>query len=314
MSEQFLWVEKYRPKTIADCVLPEDIKNVFQKFVNDRFVPNLLLSGGPGVGKTTVALAMLNELNCDSIIFNGSLNVDKDSLRNDIQNYASTVSLMGGRKYIIIDEADYLNVTHVQPALRRFLEEFAGNCGFILTCNYKNKIIQPLHSRFSVIDFKINNKQKAELATKFLDRCCFILDQEKVMYDKKVIAEIIMKYFPDWRRVLNELQRYSAQSNGKIDVGILTSLVDTDIKDLLDALKKKDFMSMRKWVGANSTVDIAALFNRLYTIAYEHLNAKSVPQLVLILGKYQYQAAFVVDQEINLAACMTEIMVDCEFK
>lgn len=314
MNEQFLWTERYRPQKIADCVLPEETKAVFQKFVDDKFVPNLLLSGGPGVGKTTVALAMLNELDCDSYIVNGSLNVDKDSLRNDIQNYASTVSLHGGRKYIIIDEADYLNVTHVQPALRRFMEEFAGNCGFILTCNYKNKIIQPLHSRFSIIEFKINGKQKAQLAMKFLERCCYILDQEGVQYEKKVLAEIIMKYFPDWRRVLNELQRYSAQTNGKIDVGILASIVDTDIKELLDALKKKDFVAMRKWIGANSSIDSNDLFHRLYVTAYDHIKPESVPQLVLILGKYQYQAAFVVDQEINLAACMTEIMVDCEFQ
>lgn len=310
--EDMLWVEKYRPRRIADCILPVELKTVFQKFVDDKFVPNLLLSGGPGVGKTTVARAMLDELECDSIMFNGSLNVDKDSLRNDIRNYASSVSMSGGRKYIILDEADYLNTNHVQPALRNFMEEFSKNCGFILTCNLKNRIIPPLHSRCAVVDFKINGKQKAQLAGEFMTRVCMILDTEKVEYDKKVVAEVITKFFPDWRRVLNEFQRYAAA--GKIDTGILTQVVDADIKDLVKAVRDKNFADMRKWVAANSSSDPSVLFRRLYDSAYDFMKPDSIPAMVLIIADYQYKAAFVVDQEINLAAAMTQIMVDCEFK
>jgi len=312
MQEHNLWVEKYRPKRIADCILPDDLKTTFQKFVDDGFVPNLLLSGTSGVGKTTVALAMLNELSCDSIIFNGSLNVDKDTLRTDIRNYASAVSMTGGRKYIILDEADYLNAVHVQPALRNFMEEFSSNAGFILTCNYKNKIIPPLHSRCAVVDFKITGKQRAELAAQFMKRVEWILSEEGITYDKKVIAELITKYFPDWRRVLNELQRYSA--SGTIDVGILANVSDVNIKELIQHLKNKDFKEMRKWIGVNSSIDSTTLFRALYDEAHERVEPKSIPNLVLILGKYQYQSAFVVDQEINNAACMTEIMCDVQFQ
>lgn len=308
----FLWCEKYRPSKISDCILPLELKETFQKFVDDGFIPNLLLNGGPGVGKTTIAKAMLNELNCDSIMFNGSLNVDKDTLRNEIRNYASAISMMGGRKYIILDEADYLNANTVQPALRNFMEEFSGNCGFILTANFKNRIIPPLHSRCAVIDFKISGKQKKQLAAQFFTRTCSILTSENVEFDKAVVAEIITKYFPDWRRVLNELQRYSG--NGKIDSGILAQVIDADIRDLVTGLRDKDFTAMRKWIAQNSADETSVLFRRLYDSALDHMEKDSVPALVLILAKYQYQAAFVVDQEINLAAAMTEIMIDCKFK
>lgn len=312
MTTDMLWVEKYRPKKISECILPINLKDTFQKFVDDGFVPNLILTGTSGVGKTTVARAMLSEVGCDSIVFNGSLNVDKDTLRTDIRNYASSMSMYGGRKYVILDEADYLSPNHVQPALRNFMEEFSKNCGFILTCNYKNKIIQPLHSRCAVIEFKIAGKQKGELATQFLSRVCNILSEENVEFDKKVVAEVISKYFPDWRRVLNELQRYSA--SGKIDTGILSQIVDSDIQDLIRALRDKDFAGMRKWIALNSSVDSTVLFRRIYDSAQEYIKPESIPQLVLHLADYQYKSAFVVDQEINTAAFMTQIMVDCEFK
>lgn len=314
MQDDLLWVEKYRPRKIADCILPAELKTTFQKFVDDKFVPTLLLNGGPGVGKTTVARAMLDEIGCDSIIFNGSLNVDKDSLRTDIRNYASSVSMLGGRKYIILDEADYLNATHVQPALRNFIEEFSRNCGFILTTNFKNRIMTPLQSRCAVIDFTIGTKQKAELAKQFLDRVHVILKAEDVQYETRVLAEVIMKHFPDWRRILNELQRYAAATNGKIDAGILGQIQDTDIKDLIKNLKAKDFTSMRKWVGQNAEADPTSIMRRLYDSAHDILKPTSIPQLVIILADYQYKSAIVVDQEINLAACLTQIMADCEFQ
>lgn len=311
MQNDLLWTELYRPKTIDECILPSNLKDTFAKFVKDGFVPNLLLSGGSGIGKTTVARAMLNEIGCDSIIFNGSLNVAIDTLRTDIRNYASSISMMGGRKYVILDEADYLTPNHVQPALRNFMEEFSRNCGFILTCNYKNKIIEPLHSRCSVIDFTIDSSQKPELATQFLSRACSILYQENVEYDRKVVAQVIMKFFPDWRRVLNELQRYSAL--GKIDTGILVHVSDANITDLVNALRKKDFMRMRKWIGENVSMDTTTLLRKLFDTAHEYLKPESIPALVLILADYQYKAAFVADAQINLTACMTQIMVDCEF-
>lgn len=311
-SEPTLWVEKYRPHKIEDCVLPKTLKDTFQKFVNDGFVPNLLLTGTAGVGKTTVARAMLDQLQCDSVVFNGSLEVDKDKLRNDITNYASSVSMLGGRKYVILDEADYLNPTHVQPALRNFMEHFSKNCGFILTCNYKNKIIEPLHSRCSVVEFKIQASDKPQLCTEFLKRACYILDQEKVEYDKTVVAEVIKKYYPDWRRVLNELQFYGA--SGKIDTGILANVADADIADLIKALKAKDFTKMRTWVGKNTSMDSTTLFRRLYDGASEIMKPESIPELVVQLGEAQYRSAFVVDHEINMAACLTQIMASCEFK
>lgn len=307
-----LWCETYRPKKVSDCILPTELKTIFQKFVENKFVPNLLLSGSSGVGKTTIARAMLDELGCDYIMFNGSLNVDKDSLRNEIRNYASSISMMGGRKYVILDEADYLHVHNVQPPLRNFMEEFSKNCGFILTCNFKNRIINPIHSRCSVVDFKINGKQKAQLASEFLVRVCDILEKENIEYDKKVVAEVITKYFPDWRRVINELQRYSV--TGGIDVGILSQVVDSDIKELIKHLREKDFSKMRKWVDVNSASDTTVLFRRIYDTAHDYMKPDSIPALVLILAKYQYKAAFVADHQLNLAAAMTEIMIDCSFK
>jgi DNA polymerase III delta prime subunit len=312
MREEFLWVEKYRPRKIADCVLPEDLKHTFQEFVNNGNIPNLLLCGSAGVGKTTVARAMLEEIDADYIVINGSMNGNIDTLRHDIRNFAATVSFTGGRKYVILDEADYLNANSTQPALRNFMEEFSSNCGFILTCNFVNRIIDPLHSRCSVVEFKIGPKEKAELAKQFLSRACSILDQESVGYDKKIIAEVIMKHFPDWRRVLNELQRYAVR--GTIDSGILASVDNIEIKELVKCLKGKEFEAMRKWVGQNSSMDVTGLFRKLYDASANLLKPESIPQLVLILADYQYKAAFVVDQEINLAACMTQIMIDCEFK
>jgi len=311
MREDFLWIEKYRPHKISDCVLPSDLKATFQKFVEDKNVPNLMLTGTAGVGKTTVARAMLDELDADSIIINGSMNGNIDTLRNDIRNFAGTVSFTQGRKYVILDEADYLNPNSTQPALRNFMEEFSNNCGFILTCNYKNRIIAPLHSRCSVIDFKISNKEKVKLAAQFLERACNILEAEGIEYDKKVVAEVLMKHMPDWRRVLNELQRYGV--SGKIDSGILAYVADVEIKDLVKLLREKNFKEMRKWIAMNTEQDTNVLFRKLYDTAHDYLKEGSIPQLVLILADYQYKSAFVVDQEINLAACFTQIMVDCEF-
>ena len=309
--EEFLWVERYRPKTVADTILPEDLKNTFEEFVKGG-IPNLILSGGPGVGKTTVARAMLDQVGCDSIIINGSLYGNIDTLRNEIKNYASTVSMQGGRKYVILDEADYLNPQSTQPALRNFMEEYSNNCGFILTCNYKNRIIEPLHSRCSVVEFTIPNKQKPELAKQFLKRVKYILDSEKVEYTDKCIAELIMKYFPDWRRVINELQRYSA--NGKIDAGILTHVSDQSFVNLIRYLKGKQFNEMRKWVGDNIDNDCVALFRKLYDTTNEHVKDHTVPLLVTIIADYQYKCAFVADQEVNMVACLTQLMLECEFK
>ena len=312
MREEFLWVEKYRPRKIADCILPEDLKSTFQRFVDGGQIPNLLLSGTAGVGKTTVARAMLEEIGADYIVINGSMNGNIDTLRTDIRNFAATVSFTGGRKYVILDEADYLNANSTQPALRNFMEEFSSNCGFILTCNFVNRIIDPLHSRCSVVEFKIGAKEKAELAKQFLARACGILDTESVPYEKKVLAEVIMKHFPDWRRVLNEFQRYAA--SGKIDSGILAFVDNVEIKELVKYLKNKEFESMRKWVAQNSSMDVNVLFRKVYDISSTTMKAQSIPELVLILADYQYKAAFVVDQEINIAACMTTIMMQCEFQ
>ena len=312
MREDFLWVEKYRPHKIEDCVLPANLKDTFQKFVDDKNIPNLLLSGGAGVGKTTVARAMLDELKADSIIINGSMNGNIDTLRHDIRNFAGTVSFMEGRKYVILDEADYLNANSTQPALRNFMEEFSNNCGFILTCNFKNRVIPPLHSRCAVIEFKITGKDKQTLAGQFLERACGILELEQVQFDKKVVAEVLMKYFPDWRRVLNELQRYSAI--GVIDTGILSHVADVDTKELLGYLRDKDFKSMRSWVALNSDIDSSVLYRKLYDSMNEFLDKNYFPQFILTLGDYQYKSAFVVDQEINTVAFLTQVMADCEFK
>ncbi|NDB82041.1 MAG: AAA family ATPase [Alphaproteobacteria bacterium] len=312
MREDFLWVEKYRPKKIEDTILPADLKATFQEFVNAKNIPNLILAGGPGVGKTTVARAMLEELGADYIMINGSMNGNIDTLRNEIKSYASSMSFVGGRKYVILDEADYLNPQSTQPALRNFMEEFSSNCGFILTCNYLNRIITPLHSRCSVIQFKIVNGNKKKLAVQFIKRVEDILKKENIEYEKDVIAEMIMKYLPDWRRVLNELQRYSIV--GKIDSGILSNVSNANIKELIKAMKEKDFGSMRKWVVQNLDNEPQAIFRQIFDSANEHLDKNSIPQLVLYLAEYQYKAAFVVDQEINLVAFLTQVMADCEFK
>jgi DNA polymerase III delta prime subunit len=312
MNEEFLWVEKYRPRTIEDTILPVELKTVFQQFVDQKNIPNLILSGSAGVGKTTVARAMLEELGCDYIVINGSMNGNIDTLRNEILNFASSVSLSGGRKYVILDEADYLNANSTQPALRNFMEEFSRNCGFILTCNFKNRIIEPLHSRCSVIDFKINKKDMAKLAVQFLKRTENILTLENIDFDKAVVAQVIQKHFPDWRRVLNELQRYSA--TGKIDSGILSNLQEISLKELVGMLKGKDFSGIRKWVAENLDNDQNDVFRKLYNTCSEFLaNKQSEAQLILILAKYQYQAAFAADQEINLMACLTEMMIDLEY-
>ena len=312
MNKDFLWVEKYRPKTIEETILPAELKATFQQFVDQKNIPNLILSGSAGVGKTTVARAMLEELGCDYIVINGSMNGNIDTLRNEILNFASSVSLSGGRKYVILDEADYLNANSTQPALRNFMEEFSANCGFILTCNFKNRIIDPLHSRCSVIDFKISKKDMAKLAMQFMKRVTIILETENVEFDKAVIAEVIQKHFPDWRRVLNELQRYSA--TGKIDTGILANLEEASFKQLIGFIKERNFTSTRKWVGENLDGDQTELFRKLYDNASDLLTLEGEAQLILLLGRYQYQAAFVADPEINTMALLTEIMTDVEFK
>ena len=306
-----LWVEKHRPQTVSDCILPERLKTVFQEYVNQKQIPNLLLSGGAGVGKTTVAKAMCNEIGCDYMVINGSDESGIDVFRTKIKNYASSMSLSGGRKDIIIDEADYLNPNSTQPALRNAIEEFASNCSFIFTCNYKTRIIEPLHSRCAVIDFGLQNGEKAQIASAFFKRIEFVLDSEKVDYDKKVIAELIKKHFPDFRRVINELQRYSQL--GKIDVGILSQIGDISITQIVKHLKEKDFASVRKW-AATTEVDNTTFFRKLYDSLYDIMKPQSIPQTVLILADYQYKQAFVADAEINLVACLTEIMANAEFK
>ena len=312
MREEYLWVEKYRPKTVDDCVLPNDLKQTFQMFVDQENVPNLLLSGGPGVGKTSVAKAMLDELDSDYLTINGSLSGNIDTLRNDIMQFASSVSFSGGRKYVILDEADYLNPQSTQPALRNFMEEFSRNCGFILTCNFKNRIIEPLHSRCSVVDFKIPAKSKPKIAAMFFKRTCKILEDNKVEYDQKVVAELVQKHFPDWRRVLNELQRYSV--SGNIDSGLLTNLTDESFKALVSYLKTKNFTEMRKWVGLNSDNESTSLFRQIYDNCSTYVKPNSIPQVVLILADYQYKSAFAADQEINLVACLTEMMAEVDWK
>ena len=314
MNSDFIWVEKYRPKTIEDCILPESTKTMFREFLNKGEIPNMLLAGPPGIGKTTVAKALCNELGVDVYVINGS---DEgrflDTVRNNAKNFASTVSLSSDAKHkvVIIDEADNTG-NDVQLLLRAFIEEFAGNCRFIFTCNYKNKIIEPLHSRCAVIDFSIKGKEKTALAGSFFKRLQNILDEERVQYDPKVIAELINKHFPDWRRVLNECQRYSV--GGQIDSGILAAFSDIAVNDLLQNLKEKNFPEVRKWVVANMDNDTTVLLRRIYDALYSALENNSIPAAVLVLAKYQYQSAFVADQEINMLACLTEIMVECEFK
>jgi DNA polymerase III delta prime subunit len=311
MLEDFLWVERYRPKTVEDTILPPELKATFQQFVEQKNIPNLILSGSAGVGKTTIARAMLEELGCDYIVINGSMNGNIDTLRNEIKNFASSVSLSGGRKYVILDEADYLNSNSTQPALRNFMEEFSKNCGFILTCNFKNRIIEPLHSRCSVIDFKITKKEIPALAKDFMRRACNILTKENIEFDKTVVAELIKKFFPDNRRILNELQRYSA--TGRIDSGILVNLQELSLKNLVEFLKNKDFSNMRKWVAENLDNDADVIFRKIYDQASQYLNTRSIPAVVLIIGKYQYQHGFCADPEINLVCCLTELMIEGEW-
>ena len=311
MTDDFLWVEKWRPPTISQCVLPERLKIQFQAFVDIERIPNLLLSGGPGVGKTTVARALLKQLDLDYIIINGSMKGNIDTLRTEIQQFASSVSFNGKRKYVILDEADYLNPQSTQPALRNFMEEFSNNCGFILTCNFKNRIIEPLHSRCSIIEFNIDKKEMQVLCSQFFRRVENILKINGVEYDKQVVSELIMKYNPDWRRILNELQRYS--SGGKIDIGILTVMSDESFVSLLNMLKKQDFSGIRKWIVDNSDIETSVLYRSLYTHASKKMPPASIAQMVLILAKYQYQAAFVVDHEINNVACLVELMTDCDW-
>jgi DNA polymerase III delta prime subunit len=310
----FIWVEKYRPKTIEDCILPESTKKTFQDFLNKGEIPNMLLAGPPGIGKTTVAKALCNELGVDVYVINGS---DEgrflDTVRNNAKNFASTVSLSSDAKHkvVIIDEADNTG-NDVQLLLRAFIEEFAGNCRFIFTCNYKNKIIEPLHSRCAVIDFGIKGKEKASLAGSFFKRLQNILDAESVKYDQKVLAELINKHFPDWRRVLNECQRYSV--SGQIDSGILASFSDIPVNELIKYLKEKNFTEVRKWVVSNLDNDSTLILRRVYDACYDSLVPNSIPAAVLVIAKYQYQCAFVADQEINLLAALTEIMCECEFQ
>ena len=311
----FLWVEKYRPKTISDCILTDELKNTFSEFLNKKEIPNLLLSGTAGTGKTTVARALCEELGCDYIMINGS---DEgrhiDTLRTQIKNFASTVSLEESNKHkiVIIDEADYMNPDSVQPALRNFIETFYKNCRFIFTCNFKNKIIPALHSRCTVIDFRISNGQKVTTAIALLDRLMDLLKEEGISADKKVVAELIQRHYPDFRRTINELQRYSVR--GKIDSGILVSISEINNKELVRLLKEKRFSDMRKWVIQNLDKDPSSLFSNIYDVLYKHLDSKSIPQAVLVIADYQYKSAFVADQEINLVACLTEIMAQCKFK
>ena len=307
--EEFLWVQKYRPRTVEEAILPKDLKDTFQKFVDDKNIPNLLLSGRAGVGKTTVARAMLDELGADYIVINGSMNGNIDTLRVDIQNFASTVSFSGGRKYVILDDADYLNANSTQPALRNFMEEFSKNCGFILTCNFANRIIEPLHSRCSVVNFNINASDRPKLAAQFFKRTLSILDAEKIEYEQKAVAELINTYFPDWRRVLNELQRYSA--TGRIDAGILRNKGSESIETLINLLKEKRFSDVRKWVGENSDIDSSTLYRSLYDILPTKIvSTSSIANAVIILAEYEYKEAFVANPEINRAAAMATLMAE----
>lgn len=311
MNESFLWVEKYRPSTVNDCILPDRLKKIFQDYVNTKEIPNLMLTGSAGVGKTTVAKAMCAEIGVNHLFINSSEERGIDMLRTKIRTYASTMSLTGGKKVIILDEADYLT-PEAQAALRGAIEEFANNCTFIFTCNFKSRLIEALHSRCSVVDFSLKRDEKQEMAAQLFKRMQFILNEESVKYDKEVLVKIIGKYFPDYRRTLNELQRYSA--SGNLDASIVAQLSDVrKIGDLVKHLKDKNFGEMRKWVVVNSDIDASSIFRKVYDSLFESFKPESIPQAVVIIAKYQYQSAFVADQEINLVACLTELMVECEF-
>ena len=309
-DDEFLWVEKYRPRTIDECILPEDQKATFKQFLDKGEIPNMLLCGGAGMGKTTVARALCEELGTDYIVINGSMNGNIDTLRNEILGFASTVSFTGKTKIVILDEADYLNPNSTQPALRNFIEEFSSNFRFIFTCNFKNRIIAPLHSRTTVVEFKIVNADRPKIAAGFFKRVMEILKTENITADPKSVAKLVERHFPDYRRVLNELQRYSV--SGVIDEGVLVNMKEANIKDLVEALKDKDFKKMRQWVVNNIDSDPQTLFRLIYDQLTDQV--KQVPQLILLLADYQYKAAFVADAEINLVACLTEIMAAVEFK
>src|SRR5210317_2394278 len=312
-DDQFLWVEKYRPQKIDECILPESLKTTFKQYVAQGELPTLLLAGTAGIGKTTVAKALCNEIGAEYIVVNGSEEGRSiDVIRTTIKGFATTVSLTDAKKVVIIDEADYMNAQSVQPALRNFIEEYSNNCRFIFTCNYKNRIIEPLHSRCAVVDFKIENKDKQEIAASFFKRLAAILEQEQIQYDPKPIVELVTKHLPDWRRVINELQRYSV--TGKIDSGILLNLTEESFKQLIKNLKHKNFTEVRKWVAKNGDSDSINIFRQLYDTASTNLESGSIPQLVLILSDYQYKAAFVADHELNMMAALTEIMAQCKFK
>jgi|TARA_B110000977_G_scaffold61050_1_gene82886 DNA polymerase III delta prime subunit len=311
-TNEVLWVEKYRPQKIEDTILSPKLKSTFQQFIKDDSVPNLLLSGGPGVGKTTVAKAMLEEMGCDYIVKNGSLNVNIDTLRYDISTYASAVSLSGGRKYVIFDEADYLNANAVQPALRNFIEEYSSNCGFIFTCNFKNRIIAPLRSRMSAIDFTIESADKPKLAASFYKRVLSILEQENVKFDNKVVAKVVEQHFPDFRRVLTELQSYAA--SGSIDEGIFVNLKQESLEEAFRMLKVKDWSNLRKWVAKNSDQDMNEMFRRIYDMAQQKVELRSLPGFVVTIADYMDKATRCADLEINMVAFMSEVMMEADYK
>lgn len=311
MGEQYIWSEQYRPKTIDECILPQELKDTFNQYIATGELPNFLFFGTAGVGKTTVARALCNEIGAEYMFINGSDESGIDVLRTKIKGFASSISLTDAKKVVILDEADYLNPQSTQPALRAFIEEFSNNCRFILTCNFKNRIIEPLHSRCAVIDFKITGAEKKEVAGQFFKRTIHILKTQGVEYDVKVVAELVQKHFPDYRRIINELQRYSV--SGKIDSGILVNVSQDSYKSLYADMKAKNFSEVRKWVAKNSDGDTTQVFRELYDSSSKYLEPVSVPELVLSLSEYGYRSAFVADQEINMMACFTEIMARCRF-